>query len=452
MTTENQYKVIIIGGGVAGISAGIHLAKNNIPFVLLEQKNFIGGRAYSYVDSSTGDIIDNGQHLLMGVYKNFLELIEELGTAKYLSLPDTFNVPFIDSEGTKYNLNTSKFKGKLGIFWGLLNLNSLGFWDKLSIIRFVLKLQTGIVHAKGVSVKELLKYTGQTDKAIKYFWEPITLATLNAGIDNASDELFVSVLKLAFFGKQEDSKLILPKTGLSELFSPFEHYIKHSGSEIRYKTKAARLLIEDKRCIGVELNSGEQIFADRIISCIQPNILVKVLLNSGQEDDKLIRFRFSSILSVYLWYDKDFINHKFVSCIGTKIQWIFNRNRITDRNNKELAGHYAITISAADDLVEMNSKDIIEIVSKELSELFPESKNVELKHYKVIKDKRATPLLDTATNSIRPDTRSNVKNLYLAGDWTKTGLPATLEGAALSGKRAAAAIFHDLGRELKSLV
>jgi len=433
-----KQKVIVIGGGVAGISSAMNLSRSGFEVTVLESREFIGGRMFSFTDGRTGDVIDNGQHAVIGAYHSFLRILDELGTINKLESQKALKVRFMDSEGRRSVIDASKLWGNAGLLYGFMRFNTISRSEKFKAILFFLKVKTGLRSIDNITVRRLLLDNNQSENIIARFWEPYTLSTMNTRIDTASAKLFVNVLKMALLSGSDNSKLIIPKTGLSELAAPFGEWLSGRGGELKLNNPVKGLIVEKGKCIGVSRNNGDNLLADYIVSCVPPYALHKIIKESINRKFFKIHteFRYSPIVSVYLWLDIDITENKFTALAGTTSQWIFNRRRISEataESIKAYPGLVQVTVSAADDLLNLTSKEIAELCHNELSGIFPNAKGSKLLHYRVVKEKRATIKQDIAMVNKRPGAKTGVEHFFVAGDWTDTGLPATLESAAVSG-------------------
>jgi hydroxysqualene dehydroxylase len=439
--------VLIIGAGVAGLSAGIHLCNNGYKVKILERRNIPGGRAYSMKDERTGEIIDNGQHLLAGAYKYFPELLKNLGTKKYLEAQGSLKVNFIEN-GNSSVLNTGILPGKLGIGLGLLLLKSLNFESKKRIIRFFIRLKLGKVKPGNISTLELLMNEKQTDEAIAKFWNPIIVSALNLGAEKAAASLFITVMEKAFFSDSENSQLIFPTVDFNELFSPAEEWFAMRDSELMFNTSVKKLVLENGVVSKVITNNEEISGFDYVISALPPNNMQKILPDDIFNTDYfsvLDKFRFSPIISAFYWFDADIFSGKFAALLDSKLHWVFNRRKISDNNNsisKSFPYCLSFTISDAGELADISMEKLKELLYAEIIKAFPKAKEVALLQSKVIIEKNATPQLTQEIEPLRQPAATPIKNLFLAGDWTATGLPATLESAAQSGFMAADKILE----------
>lgn len=429
--------VLIIGAGAAGISAAIKLAEAGYIVTVIESRNSPGGRARSSKNSDSGDDIDNGQHLLIGAYTYFLDTLEKLGTLKHLTFQRNLVTKFFLPNGGYDILNAFKPLGKLGILIGFLNLKILSYSDKFYLSLLMLKIHFGGLQTNNKTALELLKENNQSNRLIEYLWKPIILATQNAQPEIASAGILIEVLREAFMSSAENARLIFPNIGLSGLFEPFGSWLEQRGGVIRYGALCNRLLFDEEVCAGAVLKTGETLTADFIVSAIPPHNLMKILPDSilcTSFFSKLGQIEYSPIISVYLWFDKSITNDIFGAMLGTSVQWFFNRNRIISSfdNDKNLAC-YTLTISAANDYIDLPAQEIVNICLNDLQKLFPKTNTANLLYSKVIKEKRATMLITPESESLRLSNRTPISNFIIAGDWTGTKLPATLESAAKSG-------------------
>lgn len=440
--------VLIIGAGAAGISAAINLVKGGYRVTVVDSRNEPGGRARSSKNFETGYIIDNGQHLLIGAYEHFIGLLKTLGTERFLDYQHSLRVPYLFSDSRVDILDTSVLRGKAGMLAGILRLKMFSFKEKLAAIKFLISLKLFGNNTDRITAFELLKKHNQSANLIEYLWKPIILATLNAQPERASAKIFMETIKRAFLTSSDNSRLIFPSCGLSELFEPFPDWLNEAGSKYIGGCLIEKLIVDNGICKGAISKSGELFEADYIISAIPPYGLSKILPENVKElafFADLTKIEYSPIVSVYLWLDKKITDEKVISLLGTQTQWLFNRNAISNDFSvvsDKYDSHITLTISAADEFAALTADEIVTICLNELKQIFPEYRDLKTLHSKVIKEKRATMLITPESEKFRLTQKTSVPNLFLAGDWTDTGLPATLESAALSGFLAAKCIIE----------
>lgn len=428
--------VLVIGGGVAGVSAAISAARKGARVVLVEERPYLGGRARSFVDRTTGDVIDNGQHLMMGCYTDFLAMAKELGAEHHFIKQRALRVRFVDADGTTDLLDAGVLPGKVGVALGILRLQKIPLRDRFSALRFTIRLKMRRVHATGLTCKQMLTNEHQSSRMIQRFWEPIVLATLNAQLEEADAGLLTTVLSMAFFGGAEASKLYLPSHGLSVFTDALPGWLEQRGGMVKLSTSADSLVWDGERVTSARLSTGEELDVDRVVVATPPKPLQRLLEASPGIAYRPPHLAYSPIVSVYLWYDREWMADDFVAMLGTNIQWVFNRRSLTHAPEdvvRAFPGHVALTVSAGDHLVDMPSEDIVALCERELRNAFSSMQGANLLHSQVIKERQATLLATPEANALRPF-RVEIGNITIAGDWTQTGLPATLEGAARSAR------------------
>jgi squalene-associated FAD-dependent desaturase len=436
--------VLVIGGGFAGISAAYHSVKAGKSVRLLEATQFLGGRARSFTDETTGEIIDNGQHLLMGCYTDTLSMLEDFGTKNFLSAQPRMRVDFIKQDGNRYRFDTGRLPGKVGTVLGLLLLEGLSIKEKWRIIRFASSMELGLMKPQeGESTSSFLYRGKQTQRIIEQFWEPIILATLNASLENASAELLYTVLQLAFFADEESTRLYFPSHGLSELLENVPQWFAKHHSECLLNQRAVKIEHGTNVSTWNVITRDKAFTANNVILAVAPRALQALARQNSALENlfEIPDFSFSPIVSLYFWFDREILpDTSFHAMISSTTQWIFNRRRLCSAPfevTKKYPGHIALTVSAADSIVQQTADEIIHHCLQEIQTAFPDIKQAQLLHARVIKEKTATILATPSILTHRPPARTLHPSCFLAGDWTQTHLPATIEGAVRSGKTAA---------------
>lgn len=441
---------IVIGGGFAGITAAVRLTEANWKVTLIEARERPGGRVLSLKDSATGEIIDNGQHLMMGCYEDTLRLLATLNTTHILRRQRALRVWFAErlssqEHNTSFCLDASLLPGKFGVALGMMRLQGLSWQEKMYLLYFASRLQLNLVKPFGKTSAELLREERQSERVIQRLWEPIILATLNTSVAQSSAVLFVEVMRLAFLGGSEASQMLIAETGLDAVLEPASEWLHNRGST--FLTGIVQTLcVTDDYVSGVKLKTGEVLEADAVISAVPLPILAKLLpseLHRTAQLPNVSLFPTSPILSVYLWFDKEFVEQDFVALLGTNVQWVFNRRKLCQAETsvtERFPCHLSLTVSAADVWAGASSEEIIRHCTEELCTVFPLARTANLLHARVMREKNATPLFTPVNEHLRPNAQTPLKGLFLAGDWTNTGLPATIESASRSGVLAAHAV------------
>ncbi|HWQ34882.1 MAG TPA: hydroxysqualene dehydroxylase HpnE [Blastocatellia bacterium] len=444
MSELSRIPVLVIGGGFAGLSAAVDLAAAGRRVLLLERRAFLGGRAYSFTDQTTGDVIDNGQHLMMGCYHHTLNFLNKIGASDKLSFQASPRVDFLHEREGAASFQCPAVPAPLHLLAGLARLQTIGWRDRLSALRVGLALR----HLNGnrarladITVSEWLSELGQTERMQRRFWNLVALATLNEQPDRASADMFARVLDQAFMRTKRDSAMVLSRVGLSELYTDdARRFIEARGGEVRLNASVARIDFENNRAVGVTLRSGERIAAEVIISAV-PYFMLRHLLApeiiAGCESFRAIpEFKSAPIVSINLWYDEPVTQVEFTGLLDSPVEWVFNKNAIAGESGKRRQ-HLALVISGAHDTARMPKEKLTEIAVTEMRRFFPAARRQQPVHAFVIKEHDATLSHTPGTARLRPVARTPFSNFLLAGDWTDTGLPATIEGAVWSGQQCA---------------
>ncbi len=420
-------KVLIIGGGFAGLSAAVFLSKANHQVTVLEASPKLGGRAYSFLMQSQNDFVDNGQHILMGCYRNTLKFLSEIGAMENLYFQKSLLLNLIEKRGNTLVLGGNSRIYPFNLISALLSFPSFTLNDKYSLLKFFVKLPfISKNELKNLTVEDWLVKSSQTANSRKYFWDLLIVGALNTDPHKASAAVFLEILREIFFHGNYASTLIIPVTDLSNLYcSPTEEYLEKNGNKISVGEKVIEFKVEENKVVKVVTNRNEYTEFDYVISAVPLHSLVKIK-NNGLAIPTGLKPGHSSILSVHLWIENFCIKKKFFGFIGSDFHWVF-------KNGK----HFTLVSSNAGKFMPMSNEEIIKKTAEELKIYFPDFNKADIKNSIVIKEKRATFIPSPSFEEKRKNIRSVYSNLILAGDWTDTGLPSTIESAVKSGLTAA---------------
>ena len=474
MLSPASTDVTVIGGGFAGLAAALRLHRAGAKVRIIEKRAFFGGRAYSFREPKTGETVDNGQHLLMGCYEETFAFLKELGTFDRLDIQKSLRVAFSEGPGQTFELACPNLPAPLHLAWGLFRYRGLNFSDKRGMARLMgLAKKSGGSDPKldAQSIEELLRQTGQTDSAIRKFWEPLALATVNERLDLASAQLFTEVLRRALLSSKADSRLVLSKVGLSELYAnPAQRYFEEACAPIHFNTQVlavrregARFRIETNRGLSSRAPASDPLgspvvdpsapsgprddtntlLTDKILLAIPPNAAAKLLQASDTDLQTLLpelhRFGSAPIVSINLWYEGFRPRHRMLGLVDSPIHWIFDKAKILSAEKPE---HITLVVSGAHALAGESKEALLALAEREVQKFYPELAGKRPHHGQVVKELEATFSARKGLAAYRPGPRTASAGIFLAGDWTDTGLPATIEGAVLSGHKAAAAILE----------
>jgi squalene-associated FAD-dependent desaturase len=425
---------VVVGGGFAGLAAAARLADGGHQVTLLERRPMLGGRAYSITDEKTGARIDNGQHLFMGCYRATRSFLGRIGAK--LSFDRDLDL-CLDDGGKRVRLRSLPLPAPFHMLGGLFALTSLG--DRLSLLKLAasLKLPTARLPEPSdwETVDAWLDRIGASAAARRVLWHPLAIATLNDDPRTASAKMLGAVVREALLGSREDARLGIAPMGLSELYvEPAARFLAERHAQVRLDTPVESLVIAgsggEALVRGVRLKSGEEIGADVVVSAVPPAALHELVppqVRAGEPYfEHLLRLSTSPIVSVHLWLDRRVLDVEMLGLCGGKIHWMFERG-----------SHLSLVVSAARDLVDRPADDIVTLAMAEVRRLAP---GAQLQHSRVIKERDAT-IAHTAGSEIwRPRVRSPVGGLFVAGDFARTGLPATIESAVRSADETCALV------------
>ncbi len=434
--------ILIIGGGFAGLAAAVDLAEQGNRVLLLERRGFLGGRAYSFTDKVTGDTIDNGQHLLMGCYHHTLRFLKKIGASHKVKFQSNPRVDFLSEAEGHASFACPALPAPLHLLAGLSRLKTIGWRDRLSALRvgWALKMMNGNrARLADITVRQWLNELGQSERMQKRFWDLIALATLNEAPELASADMFARVLEQAFMHAKQDSTMVISRVGLSDLYTnDAVKFIAARGGEVRLNAGVKTIDFADNRVVGVTLTNGERIAATTIISAV-PYFMLKDMLAPellAAHFPTVAEFNSAPIVSINLWYDEPVTELEFVSLLDSPIEWVFNKNAIAG-DTTQRRQHLALVISGAHQAASQPKEDLIEMATAEIKRFFPKARQQSFAHAYVIKEQHATISHTIGTARKRPTQRTPFTNFFLAGDWTATDLPATIESAVFSGQECA---------------
>lgn len=432
-------KVLIIGAGWAGQAAAVNLAKQGHIVTLLETRKFIGGRAHSFKELTLNETVDNGQHILMGCYHETLKFLQELNADSYLYKQDTLDLHFITHQG-KARLKVSRKHGFLAPLIAIFRYPALNWQDRFSVLRLGFKIALGINPDVHINARQWLQNERQTPQAIKALWEPLCLAAINLHTNTASASLLAEVIRRIFTGPASDTKIILSTVGLTELTQDaVENYLRYCNGKLILGQTAHTLNIDDKRIHSVQYGKDQEWKGDAVISTVPWHSLKKLIPHESDLYQICSIFSGSTILTWQLWFDGEIFKETFVGLLDSPIHWIFNKNTFTQQSSKN--GYpYTFVISGIESIEGWTSEKMEQLALSECHKFFPESRKLKVLHRYFYKSQDATFIANPQVEPYRPGVRTEWQNLALAGDWTDTGLPATIEGAVKSGHRAAAFI------------
>lgn len=435
--------VAVIGGGLAGLAAACSLADAGQRVTLFEARPWAGGKTYSFVDRETGQSADNGQHIFMTCCTAYIGFLRRLGTLGLTKRQQRLRVPVFDARGVRSDLWAAPSPSPLHLSLSFARYRHLSAGSKLRIARAIAAMRGRRETAHGSdceSFGEWLRRHGQTRTEITGFWDLIVVPSLNCVCDEASAAQALFIFREGFLRSAEAAAIGVPAVGLSELHvAPAIRYLERRGGEIRMSCAVERLEIEDG-AVRTLIAGGERPRFDAFVLAVPPRQTLSLLPEAMRETEPFRRlgsFRFAPILNLHCWFDGPVASFDFAAFTGSDLQWIFNRSRIArDTGNEE---HLVISLSAAGRYMGLDRRELRERFLPQLQRALPAARTRGLLRFLAIKEPEATFVPSSGLR--RPGTRTPLTNVFLAGAYTDTGWPATMESAVRSGNAAAREIL-----------
>jgi squalene-associated FAD-dependent desaturase len=446
-------KVVVVGGGFAGLAAAIALQERRHEVVLLERRGVFGGRATSFRDAVTGDDVDNGTHLMLGAYSATLDLIRRAGANDLLLQQDNLRIDWVDEAGTT-SLECPPLVAPLHLLVGLLGLR-VPLRVKLQALRLGLAVRFGKVPV-GLTLAEYFRRTGQGEAARRLLWDPLALAIVNAAPEQAAAVLFHRVYQEAFLRDRRASRLVFLRCGWSVLFERLTRYFEVRGGVVRPGALAEALTLECDRVSGVryaqrsrereDIGAGRGPetrleTADAVVSAVPPHALPPLLPEDWRSRSPFVdleRLGRSPIVSVDMWLDRTVVDRLMVGLRDCEVEWVFDKGRLHGRQGAPQ--HLSFIVSAALRSAPKKQAELEAVAADALRRYFPAMAEAKIERTLVLREPSATFVASPESEALRPGAVTDLPGLVLAGDWTNTGLPATIEGAVRSGLTAAAAV------------
>lgn len=433
--------VLIIGGGFAGLSAAVSLATRGVRVTVIEQRRILGGRAYSIEDGATGELIDNGQHALLGAFHETQKFLREIGTDGLVRYQDRFRMVLAEPGGRRVTLKAAKLPAPLHLAAAVARCRGLSITDRLHLLRAGLSILITRSLPDTMTLMDWMDSLHQPESLRQRWWYPLAISALNEHPHRASADLFLRVLKSAYFGSVRDSSFGIITVGLGDLYTEQSRkLIEADGGEVYPSAPAERLVFSGRRIEAVVLRNGGAMTADAVISAVPHHVLRKLLppdlMDHGAPFESLTHLTESPMVSIHLWFDRPVLDEEFIGLVDSPIQWVFDKSRLWKKDETQ-AGALACITSGAYDFIDRPREELISLAHKELGRFIPDVRTAKLIHSRLIKERQATYSCTPEAEQWRPTQRTPFENFYLAGDWTRTGLPATIEGAVTSGRRCA---------------
>ncbi len=442
--------VAIAGGGLAGLATACALADSGFRVTLFERRPYLGGRASSYEHPGTGEVVDNCQHVLFRVCTNLVEFYRRIGVEDKIRWFD--EMTFIEPGGRASVMRASALPAPLHTAPSFLRFPFLNAKDKVAISRAIAALTLAPQRDTGESFQQWLLRHGQTENAIQRFWRPILVSALSEDLDLISISYAAQVVRESMKAPAA-RHMGVPNIPLTDLYNAAGDYIRQRKGEIRLRSSLEGFCTQGSH-VRIRLGETEADF-DYLVLALPFDGLERVLPESAEAApvrEKLSHFEPAPITGIHLWFDRPITELDHAVLLDRTTQWMFNKSRLLAGRNgtgkAEASGSYIeLVVSASKSLIDKSRADIVDLALKEVREFFPAARSANLVKSTVIKEVRATYSPRPGIDAYRPPQATAWPRVFLAGDWTQTGWPATMEGAVRSGYLAAETLTRAVGIE-----
>jgi len=425
--------VAIIGGGLAGLATAAVLGDAGYAVQLFEARPFLGGRATSYEIGTGGEAetIDNCQHILLRCCVNLLDFYRRLGVEQNVAFSREFT--FIEPGGRRSTLRAGVLPAPAHFAGSFLKLHYLNLPEKLALASAILAIgrEKNRKDLDQISMLDWLREKQQPARVIERFWRQVLVSAINEELDRTAAAHGFQVFRLGFLASKHSYEMGVPAVPLAELYG-MQAWQKIGNVAIRERASVSSILIKDGRARAAIVD-GQAISADYFV-CAVPFDRISALVPELEVD--VGAFEHSPITGIHLWFDRPITDLPHATLLDRTIQWMFNKGN----------GNYVqLVVSASRSLTDMPRAEVIALGLRELAEFFPIAGKAKLVKAHVVKEVRATFSARPGLEAHRPPNETGIANLFLAGDWTKSGWPATMEGAVRSGYKAAEEVTRAAG-------
>jgi squalene-associated FAD-dependent desaturase len=431
--------IAVVGGGLAGLAAAVALGSAEQKVTVFESRPFLGGRATSYPLNGTDEnspTIDNCQHVLLRCCTNLLDFYNRLEVRDRIQFYREFY--WIEPGGRTSVMRRGALPAPLHFTGSFAKLKFLSLSGKMAVASALLAVRYEYgkrTDLDRITMLDWLREKNQPPRVIERFWRQVLVSAINEDLDRMAASHGLQVFSLGFLARADSYEMGVPAVPLTELYSE-RAWSRHPRVNIQRRSNVQELTIENGRVAGIVAN-GDCVTADAYVLAV-PFERVPALAPGLQLE--LSGFNHSPITGIHLWFDREVTNLPHATLLDRTIQWMFNKGR----------GRYIqLVVSASRTLTEMPRADVIDLALRELKEFFPKARDAKLERAHVVKEVRATFSAAPGLEPQRPGSATNVPNLFLAGDWTRSGWPATMEGAVRSGYLAAETVMKSFGESWK---
>lgn len=451
--SRHRRHAAVVGGGLAGITAAVHLAERGVSVTLLEARPRLGGATHSF--RRDGLVVDNGQHIFLRCCTTYRDFLNRLGVSERVVLQDRFDVTVLGPNGERGRLRRSRLPGHLQFATTLAGYGLVSPADRFRAVRAVRALGT-LDHddpaLDRMSFGSWLSGQAQSRDAVRRLWELFIVAGLNAPAGRASAGLATMMLQTALLGERGAADIGVPAVPLSELHgNPAGRLLDRLGARVRTKSKVTAVRPAGSGPAGgfIVTEGGTDLPADAVVLAVPPESAAALVPTEEVPNAAtFVQLGSSPIVNVHVIFDRPVMTLPFLAAVDSPVQWIFDRTHIAGLDHGQ---YLALSVSAADRYIDLPTRELRAVFLPALRRLLPAAREAGVREFFVTRERRATFRQSPGTQVLRPGTTTRLPGLFLAGAWTDTGWPDTMEGAVRSGLVAARHAGEHLHGSLASL-
>lgn len=443
---------LVLGGGLAGIAASARLAEAGWRVTLVEARSTLGGRVFSFRDPRTGRVLDNGQHVIVGACSSLLGFLDTIGARHLWHLQPRLNVAVYDRRQRLGRLYGVGAPVPVHLLPAFLSYPHLTWLDKLKAVRCLVSImltRRDRPELEHVTFYDWLLARGQTHRLVSNLWNVLVEGTLNDNIRDVSASMGLMIVQDGLLARSNSANVGYPNAPLMDaLINPARAYLDKLGVTVMTGIPVRCVNAgPDGAVQSITVGDGTTMRADAYVSAVPfwtlPNVLLEHFAASTTLH-ALSRLQTSPIVNIHLRYDRPVMEGDFCYFLDSPLQWVFNSTRIYGHDSDGTTQALSISVSAAWDYVDLPRSDLTRAIADEMLRVFPKARNAALLEAVVVKQPNATFRCTPGANRFRPGPHTESPNLFLAGEWTNTGWPSTMESAVISGYNAADAAMSSI--------
>ncbi|WP_433470299.1 hydroxysqualene dehydroxylase HpnE [Saccharomonospora azurea] len=428
-------RVVVVGSGLAGLTAACDLADAGFAVTVLEARPRLGGATFSF--QRDGLTVDNGQHVTLRCCTAYHALLTRLGSADGLEMQDRFRVPVLAPGGRFTELRRTDARAPLHLVPAIARYAALRPLDRLRVFRAALALRAldpQDASLDSLSFADWLTRHGQNDATLDRLWNLITVAALNGHASDVSLASAAMVFRTALLESADGADIGIPRWPLDDLHvRPAEKYLLERHGQVRtHSTVRGITPVRERFLVRMD---DEVLDADAVVLAVPPETAMRVAPGrAGLPEARLTRLGAVPIVNVHVVYERPVTDLTFAAAVSSPVQWLFDRTAAAGLTSGQ---YLAVSLSAAETWLTTPASALRDVFLAELARFFPAAATTPCSRFFVTRQRRATFRQGPGSNSLRAAQRTALPGLVLAGSWTATGWPDTMEGAVRSGHRAA---------------